>query len=320
MRKILFVLCCAFMTIAAQSSNAKIGVVIASFGTTHPTALKSILNIKNAVRQKYPEMDVRVAFTSNIIRKIWQKRSKDAAYRVAHKDVPKAIYNVKTPLATIADMQNDGIKVIAVQSTHIYAGEEFTDLCSYVAGLNAIKTEKTKFMPFKKLVIGRPALGRPGITHSYTEDIKIAAKALSEDVERAKKTGSILVYMGHGNEYFSTGVYAELQDVLRLMYKTDKIFVGTVEGFPSFDDVLDGLKKMKTKKILLKPLMLVAGDHANNDMAGDKKDSWKSILESNDFSVNCVIEGLGMNKKWVNIYLSHLDDAFSDAGIKTGKE
>jgi len=297
---------------AMGKQENKKAIVIAAFGTTHEKAIQSIINIEKAAEKEFPGTEVRVAFTSNIIRKIWQKRAKDEKYRAAHKNIPEAIFNVKTPLATIAGLQNEGVKTIVVQPSHVFAGEEFADLCSYIDGLNSIKTLKPKWTPFKALVIGRPALGRPGVEHDYHEDLEKGAEAVAEDVKKAKEAGAALVYMGHGNEYFSTGIYIEFQHVLRKMYKYPKIYVGTVEGFPSLDDVLNALKHAGIKKVILKPFMVVAGDHANNDMAGDDDDSWKSVFEKNGIEVTPVIEGLGMNPEWVKIYIDHLKDAVKD--------
>ena len=298
--------------LSMEKRQNKKAIVIAAFGTTHVKALRSILNIQDAARKAFPNTEVRVAFTSNIIRKIWQKRADDKKYRSEHKSVPEAIYNVKTPLATIADLQNEGFTTIVVQPSHVFAGEEFRDLLSYVDALNSIKTLKRKFMPFKALVTGRPALGRPGIVHDYHKDIEKGAEALKADVDKAKSMNAALVYMGHGNEYFSTGIYAEMQKTLRGMYKYPAIYVGTVEGYPSLDDVLVALKKDKVGKVLLKPFMVVAGDHANNDMAGDDDESWKSRIKKLGIEVVPEIQGLGMNEKWVQIYIDHIKDTVED--------
>ncbi len=300
---------------AMEHQQSRIGIVVAAFGTTYPKALKSLLNVRNAIKREFPSAKVKMAFTSNIIRKIWHKRQNDSKW-INRKDIPKDIFYVKGPLATIADLQDEGYKTIIVQPTHFYAGEEFIDLCSYVNGLNSIKTIKKKYMPFEKLVVGRPLTGRWGPEHDYIEDMEKTARALKKDVEYAKKKHAALVYMGHGNEYFSTGVYAQLQNKMRHMYKGVKIFIGTVEGFPSLDDVVSALVHSKVKRVVLKPLMMVAGDHANNDMAGPDKDSWKSIIKSKGIKVYPIIEGLGENPEIVKIFVEHVKDAAKDNGIQ----
>ena len=298
----------------AKTKKIKTAIVLASFGTSYPSALKAITNIEKEVRKEFGNVTIKHAFTSNIIRKKWHKRRTDKAFHRENKGL-KQFYYIKGPLATISDLQDEGYKNIIVQSTHIFAGEQYEDLCSYIDGLNSIKAHKKKFMPFNKLVIGRPALGKPGNKHPYHHDIENAVAAVKKDVEEAKRKGAVLVYMGHGNEYFSTGAYVEFQAMMNKRYK-QKTIVGVVEGYPSVDDVVLSLKHMKAKKVLLKPLMVVAGDHAANDMASDEDDSWKVILNKIGIEVETKIEGLGENSSWAKIYVKHLKDVAKDNGIK----
>jgi sirohydrochlorin cobaltochelatase len=297
---------------AMDAKKNKKAIVLANFGTTYPSALKAIITIRDKVVKAFPEAKVKVAFTSNIIRKIWRKRRTDKEFLKKHGAEFKEFLTVKGPLATIADLQDEGYRVIIVQPTHIYAGEEFADLTAYVEGLNSIKTIKPKYSPFVKLALGRPALGAPGILHDYHEDMTVAAKTLKPDVDLARENGAALVYMGHGNEYYSTGIYAEFQQVMRKMYPGVKIVIGTVEGYPSLSDVVSELKKIKPAKVVLKPMMVVAGDHANNDMAGDDDDSWRKIIEKLGVKVIPILRGLGENEKWAEIYVKHIKDAAKD--------
>ncbi|MGL1861830.1 MAG: sirohydrochlorin cobaltochelatase [Pseudodesulfovibrio sp.] len=285
-------------------------IVLAAFGTSYPQALDSILNIKTRIEKANPNTPVKLAFTSDIIRKKWHKRQNNTAWLKSNPTVPEEILFIKNPLATIADLQNAGYKDITVQSLHVFAGEEFDDLKNTMIGLRSIRTIKAKSMPFKKLRLGRPALGMPGDVYPYTEDIKTAAKVLTADVEHAKKTGAALVYMGHGNDYYSTSAYAEMQREMQRMYDYP-VFISCVEGFPDFDDLLIGLKASGTKKVLLKPFMVVAGDHASNDMAGDEDDSWKVMLTKAGYSVTTELRGLGSVDVWADIYIRHLKDAMA---------
>ena len=294
----------------------KKAIVLADFGTTYLSALKAITTIQDEVKKDFPNVTVRVAFTSNIIRAIWQKRREDATFMKEHKDDMKEFLNIKGPLATIADLQDEGYRAIIVQPCHIYSGEEYADLCSYIHGLNAIHAIKAKYMPFVKLVVGRPALGTHGPVHDYHKDMEIAAKILKADVALAKEHHAALVYMGHGNEFFSTGIYAEFQQVMRRTYPGVKIFIGTVEGFPSLNDVVVALKHAGVKSVVVKPLMIVAGDHANNDMAGNDRDSWKNTIKRAGIHVTPIIHGLGENRAWARIYVQHIKDAAKDNDIK----
>jgi len=317
---IIFIFAAILLTTGVSMANMeknkteKTAIVIASFGTTHPSALKSIINIINMVKNEFPNTEVRVTFTSNIIRKIWQKRNKHPEEWIK-KGVPKEILNVKGVVATLGNLSDEGYKNIVIQPTHIYHGEEFSDLLEYARGLNSIQTIKKRWKPFHKIVVGRPALGTYGDKYDYHEDIKEVVKALKSDVELAKKHNAALVYMGHGNEFYSTGAYIETEKEFNIQYPDVKTFIGVVEGYPSLDDVIKKLKKQKVKKVILKPFMVVAGDHAKNDMAGDEPDSWKNMLKKEGVEVIPVIEGLGSNNDFAKIFLEHLKDAAKDGGI-----
>ena len=293
-----------------QEGPAKKGIVLAAFGTSYPEALGSILNIKKKIEAANPDVPVKLAFTSNIIRKIWQERQDDAAWKKANAGVPEEVLYVKTPLATIADLQNDGYTDITVQALHVFAGEEFEDLQNLVISLDSIRTLKAKFQPFANLALGRPALGMPGDAYPYTEDLATGAKALKADVDQAKKMDAALVYMGHGNDFFSTGIYMEMQHVMQETYGYP-VFIGCVEGYPNFDAMLAALKASGKKKVLLKPFMIVAGDHASNDMAGDEDDAWKVMLTKAGFKVTTELRGLGSVDTWADLYVAHLKDAMA---------
>ncbi len=325
MRRIIFFtvalmfLCVATTSFASDAWKVehKSAVVLAMFGTTVEPALEGLLNIRTKMIKKYPNTPVRIAFTSNIIRKKWQHRAEDPAYIKAHPEIPAEVLHVKTPLATIADLQNEGYDTIVVQPTHIAMGEEFLDLATYVDSLMRMGTmKKPKYKPFHKIALGRPVLGTYGTDHPYAEDIVIVARALSGDAEIARKEKAALVYMGHGNEYFpSAGAYLELAARMRELYPDVVTTIGNVEGFPAIADVMDTLKLYGVKKVVLKPCMVVAGDHSMNDMAGPDADSWKSVLEKNGFEVVTVERGLGEEDAFADIFVSHAEDAAKDAGI-----
>lgn len=318
---LLLALVLLFVAVAAQAADRaekkpeKKAVVLAVFGTSHESALPGILNIRDRVQQALPGIPVRLAFTSNIIRRIWQGRRSDPAYGPQHPEVPAEILNIKGPLATIADLQDEGHAWIIVQPTHISSGEEFADLADYVRGLNSIKTVKQRNMPFKKILLGRPALGTHGIEHEYRYDIERLAQVLAPDVETAKKEGRALVYFAHGNEHYSTGVYLEFEHLMRKLYPQVAIHVTMVEGFPGHERLFAELAAHRTGKVLLKPLMTVAGDHAKNDMAGPEPDSLKSLLEARGVDVAVVLAGLGESDAFAAIFADNIKDAMRDAGI-----
>lgn len=303
-------------TFAMETQVDKKAIVLAQFGTSYPSALDALLNIRKEVQKAFPGVEVRMSFTSNTIRKIWHSRQDDKKFLSEYKDIPQEIFYVKTPLATIADLQNEGYNTIIVQPTHIFAGEEFVDLASFIEGLKGIKTIKAKNMPFNKLVLGRPLLGTWGERYPYHKDIEIAARAVKDDVDIAGRKKAALVYMGHGNEHLSTGIYTEFQEALRGMHPETPVYIGVVEGFPSLDHVVSGLMRDRIKKVVLKPFMIVAGDHASNDMAGDEDDSWKTTLKSKGIEVDTVIQGLGENPEIGRIFVQHIKDVARDNQIE----
>lgn len=317
----LFSLFCCILSAAIAFGHEKPeknanAIVLATFGTTVPDALQGILHIRDRIQKKFPGTEIRIAFTSNMIRKTWQKRQQDEAFKKENPSVPSDVYSVKGPLATIADLQDEGFTTILVQPGHISLGEEYLDLVSYVNGFNAITTIKEKNRPFAKLAISRPALGAMGPVHPYVEDVNAVAKALAGDVQKAKEKKSALLYMGHGNEYFpSSGAYLELADAMNTMYPETRTYITTVEGFPNLDTVIKQMKKDKITKVLLKPFMSVAGDHAQNDMAGDEPNSLKSVLIKNGFQVNIVVEGMGEQDGFADIFVEHIAETANDHGV-----
>jgi len=303
----------------ATSCNlfAKNAIILSSFGTTETSALSSILNIKSMVEKAFPKTRVELVFTSNIIRNIWQERSQSQKEWL-DKGIPSEVLNVKGILETFGKLQSAGYRDIVVQPTHMFHMEQYSDLSAYVNSIASIKTVREKWLPFDTIVMGRPAMGTIGVDYPYHEDLAKVVKILKVDVKKAKETNSILVYMGHGNEVWSTGIYAELQKAMRATYPETTTFVGSVEGYPGLEDVKMGLThiKPKTKNILLKPLMIVAGDHAKNDMAGDEEDSWKSGFTELGYKVNPVLAGLGSNDKFAKIFVNHIKDAAKEGNIK----
>ncbi|MBU1986339.1 MAG: sirohydrochlorin cobaltochelatase, partial [Proteobacteria bacterium] len=200
---------------------------------------------------------------------------------------------------------------------HVALGEEYLDLVSYVQGLSGIHTIKEKNQPFKQLVIGRPALGTMGDIHPYPQDIELVAKSLSADIDQAAKAGSALVYMGHGNDFFpSGGSYLQFADTMNHLTPQVKTYIGTVEGFPGLDYVIEQLKRDKTRKVLLKPFLTVAGDHAQNDMAGPEAESWKSILTKEGFEVTPILQGMGEVDSFADVFVHHLTELAKEHGIQ----
>ncbi|MEZ0329076.1 MAG: sirohydrochlorin cobaltochelatase [Dissulfuribacterales bacterium] len=299
-----------------MKKELRAGIVLAVFGTSHETALNAILNSYDSVVKAFPNTSVKLAFTSNMIRRIWQKRAADPEYRKAHPEVLEIILNVKGVLASIAELQDSGMDYIIVQPVHMAAGEEYADLASYVDGLNSIRTMKPKNMPFKRIILSRPIMGAYDLKHEYTEDLKELANLLKPDVDEARAKGQVLVYMAHGNEYMPAGYYMEFEYLMNQMYPDVNTFITMVEGFPGLDVLRKKLKHVKAKKVVLRPLMVVAGDHAKNDMAGDEPDSIQSILKKDGFKVEAELRGLGSLSGFGDMVVSRVRDAAADAGVE----
>jgi len=177
-------------------------------------------------------------------------------------------------------------KDIVVQPTHLFHMEQYHDLMQYVNAIRDIKTIRDKWNPFNKIVL-------------------------------AKQKGIVLVYMGHGNGLWSTGIYIELQNLRRELCPEVKTFVGSVEGYPGLEDVKKSLNHYTPKidKTLLKPLMIVAGDHAANDMADEKEDSWKTILSKAGFDIEIILQSLGSNNQFADLFIANIKDAAKASGV-----
>jgi len=323
----LFFVICLFIMLFSTTASAstdkgenttrkeeRTAIVLACFGTTVPTAVSSITNIQQEIKKAFPGIPVKITFTSNIIRSVWKKRQSESQ-KWLQQGIPEEILYVKNFIATIGNLLEDGYKDIIVQPGHIYCMEQAHDLKKYVRALASIKTLKTKWNPFGKLVMGRPALGMPGDLYSYREDLEKGLETLKADVELARKQRAALVYMAHGNEHLSTGIYCEAQKKMRQLYPDVQTYFGSVEGFPALEDVVIAMSHCKSKKVILKPFMIVAGDHATNDMASDEDDSWKSVLSKAGFEVTPVLKGLGENDAFAQIFVDHIRDCARDNDI-----
>ncbi|MDD2464249.1 MAG: sirohydrochlorin cobaltochelatase [Desulfobulbus sp.] len=295
-----------------QQSEA---IVLAMFGTTVESALQDLLAIHTAVKKAYPQTRVSIAFTSNQIRRIWHQRAADSVYLAQHPEIPQEILHVQGILATIANLQDRGYVRQVVQPTHIAPAEEFHDLAAYVRALSSIRTMKPRWQPFQIIALGRPLLGTYSPKHPYADDIRITAEALATDAELARQNNAALVYMGHGNHYFpSGGLYLEFAMRMRELYPDVLTLIGTVEGFPTLDEVVQSLRQHRVNRVMLKPFLIVAGDHAINDLVGTKDDSWQSILKDKGFEVLAEVKGLG--PQVAPIFVRHVTEAAADAGME----
>lgn len=264
----------------APKTAENTAILVVSFGTSYNENRDLTIGaIEESVKKAFPDYEVRRAFTSQII--IDKLKERDGL----------EIDNVEEALDRAVA---DGIKILVVQPTHLMDGYEYTDLA------NALKDYEDKF---EQVVLGKPLL-------SSEDDFEAVVKAITEKTSSYDDGQTAICFMGHGTEADSNGVYAKLQEKLKSA-GYENYYIGTVEAEPTLDDVRAALKDKGTyKKVVLEPLMVVAGDHANNDMVGDEDDSWKSILEGEGYEVECLLEGLGQVEAIQNIYAEHTKAAF----------
>ena len=253
--------------------------MVVSFGTSYNDSRDITIGaIENAIADAFPQYEVRRAFTSQII--IDKLKERDGL----------EIDNVQEALDRAAA---DGIKNLIVQPTHLMDGHEYTDLKDELEGYKD---------SFENISLGAPLL-------TSDEDFEAVIKAITDATASYEDGETAVVFMGHGTDADSNEVYAKLQEKLTAD-GFEHYYIGTVEATPSLDDIKAALKEAGTyKKVVLEPLMVVAGDHANNDMAGDEDDSWKSQLTAEGYEVECLIHGLGENEAIQQIYVEHTQAA-----------
>ncbi len=292
----------------------KKAIVLSAFGSSNPAALQPFLDTIKEVEKAFPACEVRLAFTSPTIRGIWHKRAKDKAFQTSHPEIPVCFYTIQTPLSVLADLQEKGYREIIVQPLYIVEGSEFYDLRATVSALRSITPFRADDAPFPKLALGRPFLGMNSARHDYHQDIHAMAEALKDDATRVASQGLALVYAGHGNPNYATPAYTELETKLREQTNT-AIFFATLEGWPDISTLLPRLQEAKIKNILLRPFLFAAGKHANEDIAGDKKDSWENMLRKNGFDVQTELTPIGALPQVRRLLVQHVLDAAADEKI-----
>ncbi len=254
-------------------------ILVVSFGTSYNESRDLTIGaIEKDIAEAFPDYEVRRAFTSQII-----------IDKLEERDGLK-IDNVEEALEGAAE---DGIDNLIVLPTHLMDGYEYTDLAE------ELKDYEGEF--------GQVVLGEPLLTSDADFDAVI--EAITEKTASYDDGETAICFMGHGTEADSNDIYAKLQDKLKEAGH-ENYYIGTVEAKPALEDVLLALGEKGTyKKVVLEPLMVVAGDHANNDMAGDEDDSWKTLIEKEGYEVECLLEGLGQIPAIRDIYVEHTQAA-----------
>ena len=253
-------------------------LLVVSFGTSYnDNRAATIGAVESAMETAFPDYAVRRGFTANIIIEHVQRRD-----GVVIDDVTEALARAKA----------NGVKNLLVQPTHLMNGYEYGDL---VKELEACAGD------FESVKIGAPLL-------TTEEDFAVVAQAMVDAAAGHDDGKTAVCYMGHGTEAASNGIYARMQKHLSDSGH-DNFFVGTVEAEPTAEDLVKLVKAGGYEKVVLRPMMIVAGDHANNDMAGDGEDSWKSVFTAAGFQVTCEINGLGELEAIQQLLAAHAGEA-----------
>ncbi|MGN1030871.1 MAG: sirohydrochlorin cobaltochelatase [Butyricicoccaceae bacterium] len=246
----------------------KKAIVVVSFGTTYQNAAGAIGCIERAVAARHPERDFYRAYTSKIVRRRLLERD-----GVCIPD-PRTLFEQLTEL---------GYEDILVQATHVIAGIEYETLLADAA-------------PFAHVRVCRPLLWRE---EDYDECVRAVLEMLPEHREDEG-----VVLMGHGTEHFANPAYTQMERKFRAAGQ-EHVYVGTVEGFPGLDFVVERLKRTKLKKLYLAPFMIVAGDHAQNDLAGEGDDSWNNTLRAQGYETEVILKGLGESPRIAQLFAAH---------------
>ena len=286
-------------------------LLVVSFGTSfNDSRAEDIGGVEKALQAAYPDWSVRRAFTAQIIINHVQARDDEK------------IDNVDQALERAV---SNGVKKLIIQPTHLMHGAEYDEL------KEAVDSYKDKF---ESVTIAEPLLGEVGSDATViNEDKQAVAEAITaqavksanyDSLDAAAEDGTAFVFMGHGTSHNAKVTYSQMQTQMdTLGYKN--VFIGTVEGEPeetACENVIEAVKAAGYKKVILRPLMVVAGDHANNDMAGEDEDSWKSQFEASGAfdEINTQIEGLGRIDAVEQLYVQHTKAAMDGNGVQDDAE
>ena len=280
-------------------------LLVVSFGTSfNDSRAEDIKGIEDALAAAYPDWSVRRAFTAQIIINHVEARDEE---------------NIDNMQQALDRAVENGVKNLVVQPTHLMHGAEYDEMTE------AVNEYKDKF---ESIAIAEPMLGEVGDDATViNDDKKAVAQAITDaackeagfdSMDAAAEAGTAFVFMGHGTSHTANVTYDQMQTQMEdLGYKN--AFIGTVEGEPedtACDKVIEKVKEAGYKNVVLRPLMVVAGDHANNDMAGDDEDSWKSqfVASGNFENVDTQIEGLGRIEAVEQLYVDHTKAAIDSIG------
>ena len=250
----------------------KKALMVVSFGTTYPEARRAIESLEARLHEAFPDYDFYRAFTSRMVaRKIERE---------------EGVY-IPSPAELLEQLAAQGYEEVRCQSLHVIFGIEYEKLTAQLAAYRA---------RFRVLTAGAPLLWESEDYLQLTRALLTQMPALAED--------EAYVFMGHGTEHPANAAYALVENCFR-WHGAERVYIGTVEGFPHFDYALARLRHHGVKRVHLAPLMIVAGDHAQNDLAGEDEDSWKQRLASEGYETQTHLIGLGELDAVAEIFIAH---------------
>ncbi len=258
----------------------KKAILVVSFGTSYNETREATIGaIEQKIAEAYPDCTMKRAFTSQTI--IDKLKERDG----------EEINNVTQ---AVEELLNEGYGTVAVQPTHVMNGEEYEEMKALIA-------------PYENEFINI-SYGTPLLTSS--EDYEKLVNAIAADIPQIADKSTAVVLMGHGTEHYANSAYAALDYRFKAM-GYENVFVGTVEAYPDFEKVKADVAKTGVDKVVLAPLMIVAGDHATNDMAGDEEDSWKTQFKKEGYEVECLLKGLGEYTLVQDMFVEHCGEAIN---------
>jgi len=262
-----------------DAAPKKVGILLVAFGSSEASAQVSFANIDRKVKEAYPGIPVRWAYTSHIIRNKLAKQGQV----------------LDSPEVALAKMRDERFTHVAVASLHTIPGAEYHDLRRTVGAFKIMGG-------FERIILAYPLM-------ATQEDMERTVEAIIATIPKERKKDEAVVLMGHGTHHPSNAFYAAL--MFQLQLRDPNIFVGTVEGYPDLALIQELLRKKKIKRLYLMPFMSVAGDHAKNDMAGDDDDSWKSVLTKAGFECVPVLKGTAEYDEFADIWVDHVGGPLS---------
>jgi len=257
----------------------KKAILSVSFGTSYQSARENAIGgIEKALENAFPAYEVRRCFTSGMVIRHIEKEEKIL---------------IDGPEAALQKAVADGIEELLIQPTHLMNGQEYRKF------MDVLEKYRGRFAVVKT---GKPLLSDP---EDYAAVISVSEQIWQEAVSDYEKKETALILVGHGSESEADKVYAELQESLRNAGK-EHIYVGTIESHPTAAEILESIKDKNYRRVVLVPLMVVAGDHAANDIAGKEENSWKKMFENAGYEAAAVMKGLGEYPEIQAVYAKHL--------------